>query len=120
MVDVSVDMPDFTKIANTCTKKAKIALFKVASNYYTHLKQDGFMPFDTGTLQNTDTYMSNKGDSFEVISKNAYARRLYYHPEYHFQKVNNEKAGAYWFEKELEFLGGEEELAKEFIRNLEV
>lgn len=33
-----------------------------------------------------------------VVSDTAYARRLYYHPEFEFRKYPNEAAGAEWFE----------------------
>lgn len=120
MVSVTVDTPDLESIKKKCTKAAKTALFKVASNYLTHLKQDGFMPFDYGTLQNQDTFLKENRTTIDIVSQNAYARRLYYHPEYNFQKVNNANAGAYWFEKELEYMGGEEELYRLFEQYLEV
>ena len=59
------------------------------------------MPFDTGNLQNdstfVDTEQSSKG-TVSLVNATPYARRLYYHPEYEFQKDENPNAGAAWHE----------------------
>ena len=70
------------------------------------------MPFDLGDLQNnqqwTDehggtiaTEAEDFGDSIiaSIESGGPQARRLYYHPEYDFQTVNNPDAGGLWFDK---------------------
>ena len=60
------------------------------------------IPFDTGTLQRTHfvEYWKDGETTYRVLSTSRdvpYARRLYYHPEYNFQKVNNANAGGLWF-----------------------
>lgn len=59
------------------------------------------IPFDQGTMQNDQT----SKDTSEVAKGKAYiytsapqATRLYFHPEYNFQTVNNPNAGAGWFD----------------------
>ena len=58
------------------------------------------MPFDTGDMQNTQTFTATEDDGDGVISRlvtgSPQARRLFYHPEYNFQKVNNPNAGGEW------------------------
>lgn len=79
------------------------------------------MPFDTGDMQNNQTFVSAEGDdtingedvfSVSLITGSPQARRLYYHPEYNFQQSKNPDAGAYWLAPYLE--GGEKE---SFIKN---
>ena len=58
------------------------------------------MPFNTGTMQNTNTFtdVQQRGDKVEavLITDSPQARRLYFHPEYNFQKINNPNAGGEW------------------------
>lgn len=64
------------------------------------------MPFDTGDMQNNQTFTVVEADKEEVSAKlvtgSPQARRLYYHPEYNFQKVNNPGAGGKWLELWIE------------------
>lgn len=74
------------------------------------------MPFDTGDMQDNQTFVSVEGDdtingedvfSVSLVTGSPQARRLYYHPEYNFQQSKNPDAGAYWLAPYLE--GGEKE-----------
>lgn len=64
-----------------------------------------------GTLQNESTFVDNSDSSsgrVRIISSTPYARRLYFHPEYHFDKEENPNAQGRWYEpwingKEKEF-----------------
>lgn len=60
------------------------------------------MPFDTGDMQNNQTFTVTEDDGDSVMSRlvtgSPQARRLFYHPEYNFQKVNNPNAGGLWLE----------------------
>lgn len=62
--------------------------------------QSQVMPFDTGTMQNESTYVtgSKDGTTAKLITRAPYAARLYYHPEYNFQKTNNPNAKGQWLE----------------------
>lgn len=64
------------------------------------------MPFDTGDMQNNQTFTVSEADSGNITSRlvtgSPQARRLYYHPEYNFQTVNNPNAGGEWLEPWLE------------------
>ena len=57
-------------------------------------------------MQNNQTFTVSEADSGDVIARLVtgapQARRLYYHPEYNFQTVNNPNAGGEWLEPWLE------------------
>ncbi|ERJ00102.1 hypothetical protein LJB68_14005 [bacterium 210820-DFI.6.52] len=60
------------------------------------------MPYDQGDMQNNETFVvaAAEGDEARatLVTGSPQARRLYYHPEYNFQTVNNANAGAEWLE----------------------
>ena len=77
------------------------ALEKTAEYVHTEVQQAQVMPRDTGALQNENTYVDYSALSSgtcSVVSSTPYARRLYFHPEYHFSKEENPNAGGKWFE----------------------
>ncbi len=80
------------------------ALAKTGEAVLTDLVQSGTMPFDTGEMQNNRTFVDlknvNKGD-VAIRTSAPQARRLYYHPEYNFQKGKNANAGGRWFDAYL-------------------
>lgn len=65
------------------------------------LRNSQTMPFDTGNMQNDQTFVddskSGKGQ-VSVVTDVPQARRLYFHPEYDFQTGKNPNAGAGWFD----------------------
>lgn len=77
------------------------SLIKTADAVKTDLQQSQTMPFDSGQLQNRSTFVdASKVSSGKasVVSDTPYARRLYFHPEYHFSDKENPNAGGAWFE----------------------
>lgn len=68
----------------------------------TEVRTAQVMPYDNGDMQNNDTFAetSVRGHEIEsrLITGSVQARRLYYHPEYNFQTVNNPNAGGKWLE----------------------
>lgn len=60
------------------------------------------IPFDVGIMQNdqtfADTSKSSIGES-SIITSSTQSTRLYFHPEYNFQTVNNPNAKAGWFDE---------------------
>lgn len=69
------------------------------------VKNTQVMPFDTGNLQNENTFVDyaqiRKG-TLKIVSSTPYARRLYFHPEYNFSRKENIAAGGKWFSPWLE------------------
>lgn len=82
--------------------RAKVtALEKTAEALHTEIVQAQVMPRDTGALQNESTFVDYSKSSqgkCSIVSSTPYARRLYYHPEYHFQTAENPNARGKWFE----------------------
>lgn len=103
----------FNRQLKNIDNKAIQSLVMTADALKSHVQQSETMPFDTGALQNRDTFVDatdkNKGQ-VRVVTSNPYARRLYFHPEYKFSKAGNKKAGGLWFEP---YVSGNE---KDFVR----
>ena len=90
----------------------------------TDLANSQTMPFDSGNMQNGGTYSTgykvegnqvvdvSEGNTIRVCLTNdaPQARRLYYHPEYNFQRGKNANAGAYWLEPYI--TGGKKDFAQ--------
>ena len=82
-------------------KLMKEVLVETADALKNDLVQSQTMPYDTGELQNRSTFVdkSKKNSGVvTIVSDTPYARRMYFHPEYNFQKVHNKNAGGMWFE----------------------
>lgn len=76
------------------------ALELTAEALHTEVVQAQVMPFDTGNLQNESTFVDCSQSSqgkVSLVTSTSYARRLYYHPEYHFQTKENPNAGGEWY-----------------------
>ena len=83
------------------SKAAITALEKTGEALHTEVVQAQVMPRDTGTLQNEKTFVDcSKSEQGKVtlITEGPYARRLYYHPEYNFQTIENPNAKGRWLE----------------------
>lgn len=70
------------------------------------------VPFNDGTLEGSMGAIDQAVHEGEIVTSlcvgdTPYARRLYHHPEYDFQKVNNANAQGKWMEPWLP--GGEHE-----------
>ena len=77
------------------------ALEQTAEYLHTEVVQAQVMPFDTGNLQNESTFVDDsksKEGKVTIVHNTPYARRMYYHPEYHFQKHENPNAGGKWYD----------------------
>ena len=85
------------------------ALEHTADQVHTAVEQAQVFPFDTGTLQGEATFLDrseSKHGKVSIVSSTPYARRLYFHPEYHFQTGENPNARGKWYTDWL--LGGKE------------
>lgn len=83
------------------TQAQVTALEQTAEALHTEVVQAEIMPRDEGTLQNESTFAdyseSNQG-KVSLVSSTPYARRLYFHPEYDFQKYENAFAQGLWYD----------------------
>lgn len=86
---------------NQLERAAVTALEKTAEALHTEVVQAQVFPFDTGNLQNESTfvdYSKSKSGTVTIVTSTPYARRLYYHPEYHFSTAENPSAKGKWYE----------------------
>ena len=77
------------------------ALEQTAEALHTEVVQAQIMPRDTGAMQNENTFVDNSNSangSVSIVTATPYARRLYFHPEYRFQKHENPNAKGKWYE----------------------
>ena len=117
---VRMNMPRIRQLSQAAVK----ALEMTAEALHTEVVQAQVFPFDTGNLQNESTFVdyseASKGKA-TLVSSTPYARRLYYHPEYHFQMDENPNARGKWFEDWLPG-GGKADFApnayKQFFKRL--
>lgn len=79
------------------------ALEQTAEEMHTDVVQEQVIPYDNGDLQRSafvDTSQSSKGH-LRLVFSTRYARRLYYHPEYNFDKSENPNAKGHWLDDYL-------------------
>lgn len=113
-VEVKLDAAAIKKIQEA----AKAAAAEALEVTYTDLVQSQTMPFDTGDMQNNQTFVDKTEDGAVLITDSPQARRLYYHPEYNFQRGKNANAGAAWLEPYIS--GDKKDFVKtEFAKALE-
>ena len=96
----SVIKLNFAKIRELTDAQVK-ALEQTAEALHTEAIQAEIMPRDTGNLQNESTFVDtskSKRGKVSLVSNTPYARRLYFHPEYDFQKYENAFASGKWYE----------------------
>lgn len=87
---------------NALDKAQMTALSMTADEVMAELKNAGVMPFDKGEMQNSNTAVDDSkrmSGTVSIVTSAPQARRLYYHPEYHFTKKDNPNAGGKWFER---------------------
>ena len=95
------------------------ALEQTAQAVITDVVDEQVMPMDTGTLQNSSTFVETSESSTGVvgiISDTPYARRLYYHPEYNFRTSETKNAGGKWFQPWID--GDKKEFAADAFAKL--
>lgn len=76
------------------------SLEQTAEALHTEVVQAQVFPRDTGHLQNESTFLDRSESSHgkaSIVSSTPYARRLYFHPEYHFQTGENPNARDKWY-----------------------
>lgn len=98
---------------------AQTNLVKTADAMKTDLVQSQTMPFDTGALQNNSTFIDDSKrtqNKVKIVSDTPYARKLYFHPEFNFQKDKNPNAGGQWFEPYIS--GTKKDFAKKTFARL--
>ena len=106
-VEIKFDKQAIAMLENAVKESAMTAMEQVESD----LISSATMPFDTGDMQNNQTFVAKTDDGATIVTGSPQARRLYYHPEYNFQHGHNKNAGAAWLEPYI--TGDKKDLAKE-------
>ncbi len=94
---VKLNMPKLRQMTGAAVK----ALEETAENLHTQVEQAQVIPFDTGNLQNESTFIDYSKASegtVSIVHSTPYARKLYFHPEYHFKKGENPNAKGEWWD----------------------
>lgn len=111
---VSSQIKIFDKAVKKLTNASIKALEETAGELRTDVVQAQVMPRDTGHLQGDGTHVDfsqSKNGIVSLIHQTPYARRLYFHPEYNFQKKDNPNAQGKWLEP---WISGDK---KDFCKN---
>lgn len=93
------------RLQQQISNDVKYALEKTAEALKTEVIQAQVIPFDTGNLQGESffiDYTESKEGEVSLVHSTPYARRLYFHPEYNFQTIENANARGEWYEDWLE------------------
>lgn len=112
MVEIKLNGAAISALENAAKKVAHTTMEALQ----TEVSSAQVMPFNVGTMQNKNTFVNTKQETGQTTSRlitsdSPQARRLYYHPEYNFQKGNNKNAGGEWLEP---WISGSE---KDFVKN---
>lgn len=95
----------YDNVIRNLEESALQALIDAAGALQTEVIQGQVIPRDTGQLQgdkfHVDNSNINEGEA-DLAFEGPYARRLYYHPEYKFQKTENPNAKGKWMEDWME------------------
>lgn len=94
---VKLNMPKIKQLSQAQIE----ALEQTAEALHTEVVQAEVMPRDTGTMQNESTfvdYSRSASGKVSIVTSTPYARRMYFHPEYNFQKYENAFAMGKWYE----------------------
>ena len=86
---------------STLSTAQRQALEMTGQQVLNDLRNSQTMPFDTGNMQNDQTFVDDSKSSqghVSIVTDAPQARRLYFHPEYNFQTGKNPSAGAGWFD----------------------
>lgn len=106
-IDVKLDM----QAIKALEEAARLSAFSAMEQLHTDLVSAQTMPFDTGDMQNNQTFVDQTEEGAVLVTGSPQARRLYYHPEYNFQHGHNANAGAAWFDP---YISGDK---SEFVQN---
>lgn len=102
--------------AKVLVEAQKKAVAQVAEQLLAEIIDAQVIPLDTGNLQNVQTYVEpERVDEGEVsiVHETPYAAKLYYHPEYNFDKTFNPNAKGLWWDDYIN--GDKKDRAKELF-----
>lgn len=83
------------------TQAATVSLVETADVLREKVRNAQVVPWDTGLLQGEAFFLDTseaRNGKVSLVHSTPYARRLYFHPEYHFKTNENPNAKGKWFE----------------------
>lgn len=86
---------------NQLSKAAITALEETTEALHTEVDEDEVIPFKSGYLSTEGTfsdYSDKEKGKTDLISSTPYARRMYYHPEYNFNRDEHKNAKGKWYD----------------------
>ena len=98
---------------------SKTALYKTAELVLTDLRDSQVMPFESGDMQNSKTFVDDKekdSGKVSIVTDAPQARKLYYHPEFNFSQEHNPNAKANWFDDYID--GNKKDFAVDTFKKL--
>lgn len=117
MVEVRLNTAALEALSGAAARAAALAMEAVK----TDLVSSQTVPFDTGAMQGSifaDQFRDGDDVHTTLQTDGPQARRLYFHPEYNFQRGNNPNAGAAWYAPYLAGGGKERMLEESFAQVL--
>lgn len=110
-VKIRLDARALAKLDGSVLKAAEMTMEALR----TDVLSDQVMPYNVGTMQNDDTFTDvwQDGETIRgaLVTGSPQARRLYFHPEYNFQTINNPNAGGEWLDPWIN--GGKKDFVKD-------
>lgn len=96
-VKVTLDRAAIQRITDAAKKAAVDTMDALRTDLMNESKT---MPYDTGDMQNNQTFVEQTETGAVLITGSPQARRLYYHPEYNFKQSEGAEGtrGAYWLD----------------------
>ena len=90
-MSLKLNMQEIKRLNNAAVR----AMEQTVDALQTEIRTAQVMPYDNGDMQNNDTFTETSVHDHDIESRlitgSVQARRLYNHPEYNFQTVNNPK-----------------------------
>ena len=105
--EIKLDMQAIRSVHSDTVKAAESTM----NQLHKDIVNSQTMPFDIGDMQNNDTFVVSTDDGARLVTESPQARRLYYHPEYHFRQGDNANAGGKWLEP---YISGDK---KDFVKD---
>ncbi len=105
-VHIELDMRAIKNLEKAVPESAKKAMEQLIID----VRGEQTMPFDTGDMQNNQTFVTAEDGCVRLVTGSPQSRRLYYHPEYNFQRGKNANAGGKWLEA---YISGDK---KDFVK----
>ena len=116
-IDSKIKVKVNTAVFNKMMTAPGKALMATAQAVETDLVQSNTLPMGDTEMLEQSTHSGSAGEDHSFIATDVpYARRLYFHPEYHFRKDKHGEAGGRWYDPYIS--GSKKNFATEALTKL--